>query len=144
MSSLSRRAQPGGLLSRCQFGGQSYSEWLQGCIGVCLGSSHQESGETHVAILLGPQRRTDNKQQINAVLFCPTNENYILAGGKDKEIRLCDFWNSINRSYDARTYNCLQTFKGHNYDVTAAAFCPTDGTLFVTGDYQGTLNYWSL
>ncbi|CBK23264.2 uncharacterized protein [Blastocystis hominis] len=80
------------------------------------------------------KRLTDNDEQINVVRFCPTNENYFITAGKGRTIRL----------YDARTFCQLRNFRGHNYDITALAFSPEDGTVFVSGDYNGHLNYWSI
>lgn len=49
----------------------------------------------------------------------------------------------MNR-FDVRTYCCVNSFEGHHHHVTAAAFNPVDGTLFASGDYFGSINFFSI
>lgn len=95
-------------------------------------------------LMRGLIARTDNDEQINVVRFCPTNENYFITAGKGRTIRLCVCGGPLRCRYDARTFCQLRNFRGHNYDITALAFSPEDGTVFVSGDYNGHLNYWSI
>ena len=81
---------------------------------------------------------------MNRVVLCPTNENYFISLGADKDVKLCLSAWGFSNSFDTRTFCCVNSFRGHNYSVTAAAFLPADGSLFTTCDFNGCINYWSL
>lgn len=76
--------------------------------------------------------------------FCPTNENYFLSASNDKTVKLSLFLHLMIIRFDVRTYCCVNTFEGHHHHVTAAAFNPVDGTLFASGDYFGSINFFSI
>ena len=51
---------------------------------------------------------------------------------------------NITIRYDTRTYSCINTYESHNHHIITAAFHPIDGTLFTSGDYYGSMNYYSI
>ena len=81
---------------------------------------------------------------MNCVQFCPTNENLILSAGKDKSLRVSSLLKEVMYRVDIRTYDTVMILKGHNAEVTTASFVPCDGSLVVSGDYGGNINYWSI
>eukprot|EP00967_Tisochrysis_lutea_P079184 scaffold108203_cov20-Tisochrysis_lutea.AAC.1 len=44
--------------------------------------------------------------------------------------------------YDLRTLRELGTYQGHSRDVTCCAWHPVHEELFVSGSYDGGINYW--
>ena len=88
--------------------------------------------------------RVSHTEKVNRVVICPTNENFFLSLGADKDVKLFPYESHLIRRFDTRTFCCVNTFRGHNYAVTTAAFLPADGRLFTTCDFNGCINYWSL
>ncbi len=86
---------------------------------------------------------TGHTEKVNCVQFCPTNENLILSAGKDKSLRMFIFPRELICSVDIRTFDTVMILKGHNTEVTTASFVPCDGSLVVSCDYGGNINYWS-
>ncbi|EKX41350.1 hypothetical protein GUITHDRAFT_158223 [Guillardia theta CCMP2712] len=72
----------------------------------------------------------------NTVRACEwsSNGNWFFTGGRDQKVKLYDL---------RRTNEAVLTFNGHKNEVTSLAVHPFYETLFVTGDYSGSILYWS-
>jgi WD40 repeat protein/serine/threonine protein kinase len=64
--------------------------------------------------------------------FSPDGSRILTAGAPDRAARL----------WDVATLNCLGEFRQHQRHVSAAAYSP-DGSLFLTGSYDGTTQLWN-
>ena len=62
------------------------------------------------------------------------NGNWLITGGRDKLIKL----------FDIRFLKEMQTFKGHDKDITSMAWHPFMEGLFATGDHDGAMIFWNV
>ncbi len=95
---------------------------------VCLCNIH----ESDKIYLLSDK---DDKQTINSVAFCPTEDKIILAAGSHScKVLLWDISN-------IKQPKCLQTLEGHKDKVKTVAFS-SDGKILASGDNQFILWLW--
>jgi polyadenylation factor subunit 2 len=67
------------------------------------------------------------------------NGNSFVTGGSDQKLKLYDLRRT---SESLMTWNCQAPMGGNKNEVTAVAMHPHDETLFASGDYHGTINFW--
>eukprot|EP00200_Dunaliella_tertiolecta_P011847 CAMPEP_0202375406 /NCGR_PEP_ID=MMETSP1127-20130417/6090_1 /ASSEMBLY_ACC=CAM_ASM_000462 /TAXON_ID=3047 /ORGANISM="Dunaliella tertiolecta, Strain CCMP1320" /LENGTH=521 /DNA_ID=CAMNT_0048972873 /DNA_START=382 /DNA_END=1947 /DNA_ORIENTATION=- len=73
-----------------------------------------------------------HKNGIMQVKWNPNNANWLLTASRDQTLKI----------YDLRTLRELGTYQGHSRDVTCCAWHPVHEELFVSGSYDGGINYW--